>query len=89
MPAPEEGLDLLTALADNPLLTYAPDERAEAGSRSICSRTSGSPGDQPQAIAELVEGVRGARASRCCSASPARAKLSPWRTSFRRCRNRR
>ena len=27
MPAPEEGLDLLKALAENPLVTYAPDER--------------------------------------------------------------
>jgi hypothetical protein len=30
-------------------------------------------GDQPQAIVELVEGTR------CCSASPARARPSPWR----------
>jgi hypothetical protein len=29
MPAPEEGLDLLKALADNPLLRDAPDERPE------------------------------------------------------------
>ena len=27
MPAPEEGLDLLKALAENPLLRAAPDER--------------------------------------------------------------
>ena len=37
-------------------------------------------GDQPTAIAELVRGVRGrASATRCCWASPARARPSPWR----------
>ena len=37
-------------------------------------------GDQPTAIKELVEGVeRATTAPRCCSASPARARPSPWR----------
>ena len=35
-------------------------------------------GDQPQAIAELVEQSARARRPRCCSASPARARPSPW-----------
>ena len=89
MPAPEEGLDLLKALADNPLLTYAPDERPEAGIAFDLQSDFRPSGDQPQAIAELIEGVGAARASRCCSASPARARPSPWRTSLRRCRSRR
>ena len=62
MPAPEEGLDLLKALADNPLLTYAPDERPEAGIAFDLQSDFRPSGDQPQAIAELVEGVQsGAR----------------------------
>ena len=59
MPAPKEGLDLLAALADNPLLTYAPDERPEAGIAFDLRSDFRPSGDQPQAIAELVEGVRG------------------------------
>ena len=36
-------------------------------------------GDQPTAIAELVEGIADkARRARCCSASPDRARPSPW-----------
>jgi excinuclease ABC subunit B len=62
MPAPEEGLDLLKALADNPLLTYAPDERPEAGIPFDLQSDYRPSGDQPQAIAELVGGVQtGAR----------------------------
>ena len=62
MPAPKEGLDLLKALADNPLLTYAPDERPEAGIAFDLRSDFRPSGDQPQAIAELVEGVQsGAR----------------------------
>ena len=39
-------------------------------------------GDQPQAIAELVDGpAAAASATRCCWASPARARPSPWRMS--------
>ena len=62
MPAPEEGLDLLKALAENPLLTYAPDERPEAGIPFDLQSDFRPSGDQPQAIAELVEAVQtGAR----------------------------
>jgi excinuclease ABC subunit B len=62
MPAPEEGLDLLKALADNPLLRYAPDERPEAGIPFVLQSDYRPSGDQPQAIAELIEGVEeGAR----------------------------
>lgn len=35
-------------------------------------------GDQPTAIADLVDGLSPASATRCCSASPAPAKPSPW-----------
>ena len=35
-------------------------------------------GDQPTAITDLVEGVSRATAPRCCSASPAPARPSPW-----------
>ena len=35
-------------------------------------------GDQPQAIEELVKGVLTTKATRCCSASPARERPSPW-----------
>src|ERR671919_1669512 len=58
MPAPEEGLDLLKALADNPLLRYAPDERPEAGIPFVLQSDYRPSGDQPQAIAELIEGVQ-------------------------------
>jgi excinuclease ABC subunit B len=62
MPAPQEGLDLLKALADNPLLRYAPDERPEAGIPFALQSDFRPSGDQPQAIAELIEGVEeGAR----------------------------
>src|SRR5919106_1732854 len=62
MPAPEEGLDLLKALADNPLLTYDPNERPEAGIPFTLQSDFFPAGDQPQAIAELIEGVEeGAR----------------------------
>ena len=35
-------------------------------------------GDQPTAIAELVAGVAPMNATRCCWASPGRARPSPW-----------
>jgi excinuclease ABC subunit B len=35
-------------------------------------------GDQPTAIADLVEAPTRTSATRCCSASPARARPSPW-----------
>ena len=40
-------------------------------------------GDQPTAIAELVAASSSTSATRCCSASPARARPSPWRRSSR------
>ena len=36
-------------------------------------------GDQPTAIEELVAGVEAHEKTRCCSASPARARPSRWR----------
>ena len=75
MPAPDEGLDLLKALADNPLLRYAPDERPEAGIPFDLQSAYRPSGDQPQAIAELIEGVRtGARDRR---------RPAPWRAPER------
>ena len=41
-------------------------------------------GDQPEAIAQLVRGVKTATSIRCCSASPARARPSPWPRSSSR-----
>ena len=42
-------------------------------------------GDQPQAIAELVEGISGRAISlRRCLVSPALVKLLLWQTLFRR-----
>ena len=35
-------------------------------------------GDQPTAIVELVDGITARSATRCCSASPAPARPSPW-----------
>ena len=59
MPAPEEGLDLLKALAENPLLSLNPDERPEAGKAFVLESEFRPAGDQPQAIAELIEGLEG------------------------------
>ena len=43
-------------------------------------------GDQPQAIEKLVAGLpRRASSTRCCWASPARARPSPWPTSSPSC----
>ena len=42
-------------------------------------------GDQPQAIAELVEAARSGEASQVLGASPGRARPSPWRRSSRHC----
>ena len=46
-------------------------------------------GDQPEAIRQLIEGVQAASATRCCWASPARARPSPWPTSSPRAAGRR
>jgi excinuclease ABC subunit B len=45
-------------------------------------------GDQPQAIANWSPGSAAATATRCCSASPARARPSPWPTWSPRCSGR-
>ncbi len=58
MPAPEASLDLLKALAENPLLTFDPNERPEAGIPFELVSDYQPAGDQPQAIAELIEGVQ-------------------------------
>ncbi len=57
MPAPDEGLDLLKALADNPKAAFDVEERPEAGVPFKISSEFQPSGDQPQAIAELIEGV--------------------------------
>ena len=60
-PAPA-SLDLLKTLADNPLLAVRDDARPEAGVRFRIVSDYAPAGDQPQAIAELTEGlVRGER----------------------------
>ncbi len=62
MPAPDNSLDLLKALAQDPDITYNPDERPEAGIPFKLISDFEPAGDQPQAIGELIEGVRsGAR----------------------------
>jgi excinuclease ABC subunit B len=60
MPAPpDESLDLLTALAESPSLTYQVEARPEAGIPFDLRSDYRPSGDQPQAIEELVEGVNG------------------------------
>ena len=54
-------------------------EKSEGGRPLVIKSDFDPKGDQPQAIADLVEGVRRKTAPRCCSASPARARPSPWR----------
>ena len=62
MPAPDEGLDLLKALAENPALKHDPNDRPEAGVPFKLISEFEPAGDQPQAIGELIEGVEnGAR----------------------------
>ena len=59
MPMPEEGLDLLKTLAEDPTAKFAPDARPEAGIAFRLESEFAAGGDQPGAIAELVAGVRG------------------------------
>ena len=54
-------------------------EKSEGGSFVIASDFEPK-GDQPQAIKDLVEGVNRTDRTQVCSASPARARLSRWRT---------
>ena len=58
MPAPDEGLDLLKALAENPSVKFDLEERPEAGIPFKLVSDFEPAGDQPQAIAELIAGVR-------------------------------
>ena len=54
-------------------------EKSEGGIALVMQTEYQPAGDQPTAIAELVAGVaRRANATRCCSASPAPARPSPW-----------
>ncbi len=54
-------------------------DKSEGGRRFVIKSDFDPKGDQPTAIKDLVEGVRGATiAPRCCSASPARARPSRW-----------
>ena len=53
-------------------------EKSEGGRHLVIKSDFEPKGDQPTAITELVEGVRATTATRCCSASPARARPSPW-----------
>ena len=59
-------------------------EKSEGGKRFRLVPDFEPAGDQPQAIGELTEGVTATSTTRCCWASPARARPSPWRRSSRR-----
>ena len=63
-----------------PWLPHRPPrpDKSEGGRRFRVVSEFEPKGDQPQAIEELVKGVRARSATRCCSASPARARPSPW-----------
>ncbi len=54
-------------------------EKSEGGVRFVIKSEYEPKGDQPTAIAELVEGIRATTARRCCSASPVPARPTPWR----------
>ena len=61
-------------------------DKAEGGKRSSWSRTMSRRATSRPAIRELVEGIgENGEAARCSSASPARARPSPWPRSSRRC----
>ena len=57
MPAPDEGLDLLKALTENPGVNFDAEERPEAGIPFKLTSEFEPAGDQPQAIDELIRGV--------------------------------
>jgi len=59
MPAPDEGLDILKALAENPSVKFDVDDRPEAGVPFKLTSEFEPAGDQPQAISELIEGIEG------------------------------
>jgi excinuclease ABC subunit B len=64
--------------------TWAPHRplrpaKSEGGVPLVIKSDFSPAGDQPQAIQELISGIATSRsACRCCSASPARARPSPW-----------
>jgi excinuclease ABC subunit B len=85
-------VEALSALIEsgNPLhkngelwVPHRPDrpEKSEGGVPIKLASEYEPKGDQPTAIAELVEGITSASRPRCCSASPARARPTPWRRS--------
>ena len=53
-------------------------EKSEGGVRFVIKSEYEPKGDQPTAIKELVEGISRKTAPRCCSASPAPARPTPW-----------
>ena len=53
-------------------------EKSEGGVRFVIKSEYEPKGDQPTAIAELVEGISATTAPRCCSASPVPARPTPW-----------
>ena len=53
-------------------------EKSEGGRKFNIVSEFDPKGDQPEAIRQLVEGVASQSAIRCCSASPAPARPSPW-----------
>ena len=67
--------------ADKIWVPHRPErpEKSEGGRRLIFKSDFEPKGDQPQAIADLVEGVPATTATRSCWASPARARPLPWR----------
>ncbi|MDH3662820.1 MAG: excinuclease ABC subunit UvrB [Alphaproteobacteria bacterium] len=58
MPAPDQGLDLLKALAEDPSLKHDPNDRPDAGRAFKLTSDFEPAGDQPQAIRDLVDGIR-------------------------------
>jgi len=64
-------------LAFRPHRPARPD-KAEGGRAFKLVSDYSSRGDQPAAIAELVDQFRQAEKTRSCSASPARARPTPW-----------
>jgi excinuclease ABC subunit B len=59
-------------------------DKSRAGQRFKLVSDYEPAGDQPTAIRELVAGLEGPSTSRCCWASPAPARPSPWPRSSRR-----
>jgi excinuclease ABC subunit B len=88
---PRDGLEHLRPdLEDLPrpavFVPHRPErpEKSEAGIPLKIVSDFEPRGDQPTAIAELVQGINEMpSATRCCSASPAPARPSPWPTSSR------